>query len=137
MWVYPTDTGYSSLPKLVIHSYDDNPPTATEWGVFIDYNAFPEQVILQVNSIDISDEVTMDQWNLIICEIDQTLGDFTIQVNNNSKVTGTIDPPTFGYAMPLVITSELIDELFFFSESLTTGDIAEIYNSGTGHTYPF
>lgn len=84
-----------------------------------------------------------EQWNLVTMEIDKALGTASIRINLEAKQTISYTP-TYNNpnATPIRTFSinyqgiHRIDEAFVYSESLTGLDVAAIYNSGAGRTYP-
>jgi len=141
LWLYPFDSG-DSTRRMLRNGSPFIGSTPDSWRLSINFDT--SQVVLRsfvfgVGSFEISASITIDDWNLVICEINKTTGSFSLKVNNGAKVTGSHPFTGNPSALPLFVKEEnfaKIDELFFFAEPLNTTQESAIWNSSNGADYP-
>ena len=97
------------------------------------YDAFPDS--LRFSDTAISDNV----WNHCVWNVSGNVGRWYINGvadTTTYTIVATINPNVFGYSFSSYRNNCNIDEVGFF-DALTAPEIAQLYNSGNGLTYPF
>jgi hypothetical protein len=94
-----------------------------------------------IDSADLAADIA--NWNLVIVEINRAALTFSIRINTGTATTLSYTEDSTGFTSGVIgnnTSSDIlvaIDEGFAFNAPLTEDDIANIYNSGIGATYPF
>jgi hypothetical protein len=151
--------GVASWIRIEVNPLDLSPNT-TYTSDFIDTRRYKVRVILETaDPVDLATTTidfafgdaisifagfadSIDTWNLLTGEIDITLGTYSLRLNDNAKVTlaytsNGLSQLGFSLRSQTNDFSTKIDESFIYNAPLSTDDVAEIYNSGAGTTYPF
>jgi hypothetical protein len=143
LWCYP-DAGYGSGTNAgLIEQFND-------WGrIFINNTTGVIQARVKQSSgieraVATSTVISTAAWSHIVLVANSTTGVATLYVNNTSVGSQTYDGTLRSVGDDLVIGQQLsdffdgrIDEAGFWSRVLTVSEISDLYNSGSGLSYPF
>ena len=90
--------------------------------------------------------ISVNTWYYVLCSHDITLDRIAISINNGADTTASMAGFTIPTSTaPFIVGSRAsgdaanarIDELGFWKKVLTADEKTELYNGGTGITYPF
>lgn len=91
--------------------------------------------------------MSTESWSLINIELNALTGVYSIAVNNGTPVSGSgitnyFDafssyPNLNDFKLQNLDSNVLFDEMYFYDTPLSTTDRNNLYNSGSGTTYPF
>jgi hypothetical protein len=142
-WVY-----FDSLTANIIASKRDG--SGSEYQIYMGGSS-PYRIKFAVfnPSLSVVEDTSLgtpslSTWYFIVCWYDSAANTLNIQSNNGTVVTATgISPPStttarfnIGEAVGFYMNGR-IDEFGFWKRILTSSERTELYNSGSGLTYPF
>lgn len=146
-----TWTNSSGYPVIASKGWTASADTNREWVLF--RNAVGNKLTFQVaNSTDAGDAVQWGTspltatWYHIVCWHDATANEIGITVNDGTPVTTSrsagVNDGNRGFCIGASILQGLyfdglIDEFGFWKKVLSSSEITELYNSGSGLAYPF
>lgn len=147
-WVYfPTTAGYQE--QSLINVWEDSSSSNREWGLLIYGSASPYSLQFNtsgdgINGTAATGSITSATLHHVVAVKSGT--NLTLYIDNSVAATASGAPSTiFNSTTPFQIGAQLttrfttgtIDEVGLWSRALSSTEVSDLYNSGSGKQYPF